>query len=58
VTLAASCDAREQGCRFGVVGASEMGENVNLRRGFEQYCLLQTHNFMHNFMPDPERRPL
>jgi GNAT superfamily N-acetyltransferase len=53
VTLAALCEARAQGYRFGVLEASEMGDGVYRRLGFEQYCLLQ----MYEFLPDDERQP-
>jgi GNAT superfamily N-acetyltransferase len=53
VTLAALREARGQGYRYGVLGASEMGEGLYLRLGFEQCCLLQ----MYEFQPDMERRP-
>ncbi len=53
MTLAALREARGQGYRFGVLGASEMGEGLYRRLGFEQCCLLQ----MYEFLPDHERRP-
>lgn len=38
ITLAPLRDARAQGYRVGVLGASEMGYNVYRRVGFQEYC--------------------
>ena len=48
VTLAALREASEQGYRYGVLGASEMGEGVYRRLGFAQYCFLQMYEFLPN----------
>ncbi len=45
VVLAALRDARAQGYRVGVLGASQMGYGVYRRLGFQQYCLLQSHTW-------------
>jgi ribosomal protein S18 acetylase RimI-like enzyme len=45
VTLAGLREARAEGYRVGVLGASSMGYGVYRRLGFEQYCTLQSHTW-------------
>jgi GNAT superfamily N-acetyltransferase len=54
VTLAALREAHGQGYRFGVLGASEMGESVYRRLGFKRYGFLQ----MFKLLPDDRERSI
>ena len=45
VTLAALHDAREVGCRVGVLGSSEMGYQVYRRLGFREYCRIGIYEY-------------
>ncbi len=45
VTLAGLLEARAEGYRVGVLGASSMGYGVYHRLGFEQVCMLQSHTW-------------
>jgi GNAT superfamily N-acetyltransferase len=45
IVLAALREARAEGYRAGVLGATEMGYGVYRRLGFQQHCLLQSYTW-------------
>jgi GNAT superfamily N-acetyltransferase len=52
VTLAALNDAREVGCRVGVLGSSQMGYPVYSRLGFREYCRICIYEY-HPLVDEP-----